>query len=270
MSENLVPPRLAVIWMDWYAYHIARLQGLLSVPQFADSVVGIELVGGVGFYPGLNFREQARKQLPIHTLLPDCSWHEAGQLRLARLLWARLNLLKPAAVMVPGYATLPALAAALWARVHGKTSILMTESTAYDHERVGWKELIKAKLLRLLFDVAVTGGPRIAAIWSDWAFPKTKSPATTMSLTIQPWRKRPWTCVGLEQASSGCLCVRISSMSAEWLQRRMSRVCSRLGLPIGLKGEIGRWFWLATDRRCPNSGSWLRNPSTEVKYISQE
>jgi 1,2-diacylglycerol 3-alpha-glucosyltransferase len=174
MSEDLVPPRLAVIWMDWYAYHIARVQGLLSVPQFAGSVVGIELVGGVGFYPGLSFREQARKQLPIHTLLPDCSWHEAGQLRLARLLWARLNLLKPAAVMVPGYATLPALAAALWARVHGKTSILMTESTAYDHERVGWKELIKAKLLRLLFDVAVTGGTAHRRYLEQLGFPKDK------------------------------------------------------------------------------------------------
>jgi 1,2-diacylglycerol 3-alpha-glucosyltransferase len=177
MSEQplTAPPlNLAVIWMDWYAYHIARLQGLMSVPRFAGSVVGIELVGGAGFYPGLKFREQSRARLPIQTLLPDCSWHDAGQLRLARLLWARLSELNPAAVLVPGYATLPALAAALWARRYRKTSILMTESTAYDHERVGWKELLKARMLRLLFDVAVTGGTAHRRYLEQLGFPKDK------------------------------------------------------------------------------------------------
>jgi glycosyltransferase involved in cell wall biosynthesis len=177
MSKHPVPTlplRLAIIWIDWYAYHIARLQGLLSVPQFAGSVVGIELVGGVGVYAGLRFREQAREQLPIHTLLPDCNWQQTGQLRLARLLWARLNQLKPAAVMIPGYSTLPALAAALWTRRHRRTSILMTESTAADHVRVGWKELIKAKLLRLLFDVAVTGGTAHRRYLEQLGFPKGK------------------------------------------------------------------------------------------------
>jgi 1,2-diacylglycerol 3-alpha-glucosyltransferase len=169
-----LPLHLAVIWVDWYAYHIARLQGLLSVPQFAGSVAGIELVGGFGAYPGLMFREPAHEQLPIHTLLPNSNWQQAGQLRLARLLWERLNQLKPAAVMVPGYATLPALAAALWARRHRRTSVLMTESTAYDHERVGWKELIKTKLLRLLFDVAVTGGTAHRRYLEHLGFPERK------------------------------------------------------------------------------------------------
>ena len=34
----------------------------------------------------------------------------------------------------------------------------MTESTAYDHERRGWREWAKGVLLRVLFDAAVTGG----------------------------------------------------------------------------------------------------------------
>jgi 1,2-diacylglycerol 3-alpha-glucosyltransferase len=66
--------------------------------------------------------------------------------------------MNPEAVLVPGYATLPALTAAVWARVHGRKSILMTESTAHDHARSGWKEAIKVVLLRLLFDSAVAGG----------------------------------------------------------------------------------------------------------------
>lgn len=174
MPKQPVPPRLAVIWIDWYAYHIARLQGLLSVPQFAGRVVGIELVGGAGVHAGLRFREQARERLPIHTLLPDCDWQQAGQLRLSRLLWERLSQLKPAAVMIPGYATLPALAAALWARLHKRTSILMTESSAADHSRVFWKELIKAKLLRLFFDLAVTGGAAHRRYLEQLGFPMAK------------------------------------------------------------------------------------------------
>jgi 1,2-diacylglycerol 3-alpha-glucosyltransferase len=177
MSKHPVPTlplRLAIIWIDWYAYHIARLQGLLSVPQFAGNVIGIELVGGVGVYAGLRFREQAREQLPIHTLLPDCNWQQAGQLRLARLLWKHLNQLRPAAVLIPGYSTLPALAAAVWTRWHKGISILMTESTAADHVRAGWKELIKAKVLRLLFDVAVAGGIPQRRYLEQLGFPKTK------------------------------------------------------------------------------------------------
>ena len=59
MSEPTLPPaasrpvRLAVIWIDWYAYHVARFRGLLAAPALAGHTVGIELVGGVGVHAGL-------------------------------------------------------------------------------------------------------------------------------------------------------------------------------------------------------------------------
>jgi len=46
---------------------------------------------------------------------------------------------------------------------------------------VGWKELIKAKLLRLLFDVAVTGGTAHRRYLEQLGFLKARSPVTTMS-----------------------------------------------------------------------------------------
>ena len=61
-------------------------------------------------------------------------------------------------VLVPGYYTLPGIACALWARVHGATSVLMTESCAFDHQRTGWREHLKSLGLRFLFDWAVAGG----------------------------------------------------------------------------------------------------------------
>lgn len=153
-----LPCKVAVIWIDWYAYHVARLRGLMETPALAGRVCGVELVGGVGVHAGLKFREDLPPDLPVHTLMPESSWADAGQARLARKLWRTLSRLDPDVVLVPGYYTLPALAAALWVRLHQRSAILMTESTADDHTRIPWKETLKSLLIRTLFDSAVTGG----------------------------------------------------------------------------------------------------------------
>lgn len=155
---HALPQRLVVIWIDWYAYHIARFRGLLATPELAGCVTGIELVGGVGVHQGLRFREEMPADLPVTTLLPEASWQTTSQAKLARLLWRQLTLTDAEAVLVPGYYTLPAIAAALWARAHDRRSVLMTESTAQDHVRHRLKEWAKGVLLRTLFDAAVTGG----------------------------------------------------------------------------------------------------------------
>ena len=121
-------------------------------------VAGIELVGGIGVHAGLKFREELPEHLPVDTLLPEASWQKAGKGALSWRLWKQLTRLDPEAVLVPGYYTLPAVAAALWAKTHDRQSILMTESTAFDHARVPWKEALKSLLLRTLFDAAVAGG----------------------------------------------------------------------------------------------------------------
>jgi 1,2-diacylglycerol 3-alpha-glucosyltransferase len=152
---------LAAIWIDWQACHLARFQALLDNTDLAASVVGIELVGGAGVQAGLKFRQEMPAANPVQTLLPAASRHEAKGLRLAMLLWTRLNQLNPAVVLVPGYGTLPGLAAALWAKANGRHAVLMTESSGYDRKRVWWKEAIpkaiKRLLVRSLFDGAVAG-----------------------------------------------------------------------------------------------------------------
>ena len=132
--------QVVVIWIDWYAYHVARFQGLLRHPELAGRVVGLELVGGVGVHAGLKFREEIPASLPVQTLLPGGNWKEAGKWQLARAVWQRLNRLSPSLVLVPGYYTVPAIAAAIWAKFKGKKSVLMTESTEHDHARVWWRE----------------------------------------------------------------------------------------------------------------------------------
>ena len=166
--------RVAVIWIDWYAYHVARFRGLEQTPGLTGKVAGIELVGGIGVHAGLKFRESLPADLPIETLMPKMSWREANHWKLSRMLWAHLSRLNPQVVLVPGYYTLPAIAAALWARVHGRESVLMTESTSGDHQRVWWKEWIKSFGLRTLFNWAVAGGKAHVAYLRQLGFPEDR------------------------------------------------------------------------------------------------
>jgi len=163
--------RVAVIWIDWYAYHVARFRGLESAPSLTGTVRGIELVGGIGVHAGLKFREDLPEELNIETLMPEVSWRDADKWKLAKLLWARLSQVDPEVVLVPGYYTLPAVAAALWARCHGRASVLMTESTAADHRRTWWKETLKGLGLRALFGWAVSGGKAHVAYLRELGFP---------------------------------------------------------------------------------------------------
>lgn len=157
-TRGAMPCEVAVIWIDWYAYHVARFEGLNQTPSLAGKVVGLELVSGVGVHPGLRFREDLPEGMAVETLMPGVSWTAAGKFRLAAMLWKRLTSLHPRVVLIPGYYTLPGIAAALWARSHRRCSVLMTESTAFDHRRQPLREIVKAILLRTLFSWAVTGG----------------------------------------------------------------------------------------------------------------
>ena len=149
---------IALIWIDWYPYHHARLRALTQDPRIGSRVAGIEMVGKTGVHKGLVFREAAEPALPLDTLLPASDWSLLTQVRLSVAVWKKLGRLNPSTVFVPGYYTAPALAAALWAKAHGRKTVLMTESTEHDHQRTGWKERVKSSLIRGLFDYAIAGG----------------------------------------------------------------------------------------------------------------
>jgi 1,2-diacylglycerol 3-alpha-glucosyltransferase len=165
---------LAVIWIDWYSYHVARFRGLESAPLLARKIVGIELIGGIGVHKGLKFREPLPSDLNIETLMPESNWRDTDKWQLTRQLWWRLTELGPEVVLVPGYYTLPAIAAAIWAKLHGRISILMTESTAGDHRRIWWKEQTKSLALRVFFNWAVAGGKSHVAYLNQLGFPSDR------------------------------------------------------------------------------------------------
>ena len=149
---------IALIWIDWYPYHHARLRALTRHPHIGAGVAGIEMVGKTGVHKGLMFREAAEPELPVHTLLPASNWSLFTQVRLGFAVWRKLTGMNPRTVFVPGYYTLPGFAAAIWARVHRRKTVLMTESTQQDHRRSEWKESVKSFIIRRLFDYAIAGG----------------------------------------------------------------------------------------------------------------
>jgi 1,2-diacylglycerol 3-alpha-glucosyltransferase len=151
---------IVVIWIDWYAYHVARLRALAEHRLLRGRVCGIEMVGGCGVHGQLNFRCEERKDLPVKTLLPAAHWGNAGQWRLGVEMWQNLRRLNPSLLLVPGYYNLPSLAAALWAKLHGRRTVLMCESTRPDRKRARYKEAAKRVLVRVLFDRAIAGGKR--------------------------------------------------------------------------------------------------------------
>jgi glycosyltransferase involved in cell wall biosynthesis len=162
--------RIAVIWIDWYAYHVARFRAIATHPVFEGRAIGIELVGGAGLHGRMVFRAGEREGLPITTLFPDGSWSDIGQYRIARRLWKELNRISPEVVLVPGYYTLPGLASVFWARLHGKRAVLMSESTRQDHRRRPLLEGAKRAVLPRLFHAAISGGKRQSAYLRDLGF----------------------------------------------------------------------------------------------------
>jgi 1,2-diacylglycerol 3-alpha-glucosyltransferase len=166
--------KVAVIWIDWYAYHVERFRGVLSDRSLAGHAQGIELVGGVGIHAGLKFRENLPSDLKVKTIMPESNWLEVSKVELSQKLWRVLSELQPKVILVPGYYTLPGITSALWAKLHRRKSVLMTESTEEDHARSWWKEALKGLLIRSLFDWAVTGGKAHVRYLKRLGFPEDR------------------------------------------------------------------------------------------------
>ena len=158
MCSREEAPAVVVIWTDWYASHLARFTALLTNPELAGRVAGIEMVGGQGVHANVSWRDDLPEELPVETLFTQSGWQQPKGWKIAQALWKRLNLLNPAVVLVPGDHPVAGLAAALWGKWKRRRTVLMTESTEADHAFFPIKEACKALLIRFLFDWAVGGG----------------------------------------------------------------------------------------------------------------
>jgi glycosyltransferase involved in cell wall biosynthesis len=145
--------RIAVIFHRFGPYHCARLEaaarqydvtGIEVAAETQDyawsSVKGAEGYSRVTLFPGGVARRMSAKEVSerVEDALQSCS---------------------PDAVAIPGWSDKGALAALRWCTETGTPPILMSESTALDEPRVGWREWIKGRIVRLC-STALVGGQR--------------------------------------------------------------------------------------------------------------
>lgn len=145
--------RAAVIWANFGLYHFARAHAMSS----ACDLLAIELASHQRMYGWQISRALPGAQM---TTLTAGAFEDQSKIKMSFRLWRVLQRFQPAYVLVPGYADLPALTAALWSRLNRRRAIMMSESNAEDYPRHRFSETVKRALVRTVFDAALVGGCR--------------------------------------------------------------------------------------------------------------
>ncbi len=149
---QVAQPRLAILWVHFGPYHLARLRALRQ----RCPVTAIEFASGQQTY---GWQSDMSEEV---ITLSDTAYESVSFHRALRRLWSTLNEASPDVLFIPGYREPLALAAALWGKVHGRTNVLMSDSTAFDQPRSPWREKLKTSLTQCLFQKAFVSGKRAA------------------------------------------------------------------------------------------------------------
>jgi len=150
---------LAIIWMRFGPYHLARLRaaGRVLAPV-GYRVHGIEIAGTDSVYEW-DVVAGEESDFQRHTLFPGEDYNKLLPSRITAAVNECLDHLAPGAVSINGWGVPEARAALAWCRRHRVPAILMSETfpggASYRPNIV--KELAKSWLVRR-FDAALVGG----------------------------------------------------------------------------------------------------------------
>jgi len=144
---------LVIIFDNFGPYHIARLQAA----SIDCDLLAIEVAGVSATYAWEN--DATAGTFKRVTLVEQATSGEVSRSELIRRLERALEQFKPGVVVVPGWASPAAWGAINWCLRNRVPMVCMSESTAWDEPRSGWKEWIKRKLVGL-FSSALVGGER--------------------------------------------------------------------------------------------------------------
>jgi len=160
-------PEAALIWINFGPYHYARISALARKCRIAAIQLASrqQLCGWDG--------ETSQSKAPVFTVT-DGLWEKLNQAKVAIRLWLLLNHLRPEALLIPAYDTIPAVAAAVWGRLHASRTIVMAVSTQQDYRRQRYKEAVKSVLLKVLFERAVTTGTEATHYLETLGFPRRR------------------------------------------------------------------------------------------------
>ena len=141
-------------------YHHARINALCSLDNKTLHMGVLELFSNSGFkefqFCGSDDRTYEFKHLGLGKLI-SLSERKKGQ----SLLNNALDEFHPNVVCIAGWSEWYALATLSWCNQHRIPSIVMSDSTAHDEVRKGWKEAIKSRVIRLYSAGLVGGKPHV-------------------------------------------------------------------------------------------------------------
>lgn len=135
-------------------YHFARLR---ASARAVDTTV-IELSGADKTYawdlvPGADGFKRV-------TVFENADSRTKPAVEVVRRVQSALNECSPQVVAIPGWAEGFSLAGLDWCISKGMPAIIMSDSTAWDDQRVPWKEWIKSQVIRMCPAALVAGTPQ--------------------------------------------------------------------------------------------------------------
>ena len=143
LTQDLSTLHLCVLFARLGPYHHARLRaagqrGRVSAIELArvDNEYAWDEVPGAD-----SFRR--------HTLFSDSGSLPKTVTEIRRRMFATLDRLQPDVVAIPGWSFPDALAALSWSVNASRPTVVMSESQAHDHPRIGWKESVKGRIVRI-------------------------------------------------------------------------------------------------------------------------
>lgn len=143
--------RIGIIFDNFGPYHQARLRAAAQVGE----VTAIQVSERSAEYAWET--EAGAIGVPVLTLFPAGASGAEIDREVVPKIGRALDECRPHVVFIPGWSGRAAFAALRWCVQNKVPAVAMSESTAWDEVRVGWKEAIKRRLVSL-FSAALVGG----------------------------------------------------------------------------------------------------------------
>lgn len=149
-------PKIAAMFDMFGPYHLARLNALGE----KTALLGLEVFRRSAIYQWKPIG--AATTFTRKTLFEDDVRRETRYHVMADRVAAALNDFRPDAVLVPGWASRPAIAMLQWAIANGIPAVAMSESTEADTSRSALREAVKREIVACFAAGLVGGTPQRA------------------------------------------------------------------------------------------------------------
>lgn len=159
--------RVAVVFDNFGPYHLARLRAAAAEVE----LLAIEVHGRSQDYAW--DPSAASEPFQRITLRPESVRPETGASEIPKLLAHHLCTFQPCAVLIPGWSSRVAFAAMVWCVRNRVPAVLMSESTAHDEVRSGWREMVKRSYVTLA-SAALAGGNLHAEYLAQLGMPRDR------------------------------------------------------------------------------------------------